>query len=68
MKSPIDLLVQCKSILSSLGEKCKNKILFCNDDFIVMVVVGPNQRTDFHINNKQVIKLIKIPEKHLNQI
>lgn len=30
-----------------------NKVVFPNRDFIVMVVGGPNERTDFHVNESE---------------
>lgn len=33
-----------------LSRRAKNLVLTSNDDYLVMLVVGPNQRTDFHRN------------------
>src|SRR6187551_150443 len=36
-----------------------NKKVFEEDDFIVMVVGGPNQRKDYHIEGEMVLKTIQ---------
>ena len=40
--------------MNSLGKRVKNKVIFSCDNFIVMLVFGPNQRSDYHINATQV--------------
>jgi hypothetical protein len=37
-----------------LGTKVKNMVIFSNDDFVIMAVFGPNNRLDYHINEKEV--------------
>lgn len=58
---PFNLLDACRLLdLKSLGSKVRNRVIFSNDDFIIMVVIGPNHRSDFHVNSKQVRRPIKI--------
>lgn len=53
--------------LNSLGKRVKNKVIFSCDDFIVMLVFGPNHRSDYHINATQVYYYIDyIIYFHLN--
>lgn len=52
---PLNLLELSEKLgISGLGEKVKNRVIFENEDFIVMLVVGPNRRTDYHLNSKEV--------------
>lgn len=46
---PIDLLQWIASNRAQLKPPVGNKVLWQNQDFICMIVGGPNQRTDFHI-------------------
>lgn len=53
---PFNLIDECDTLnRSTIGHRVRNKVIFSNDDFIVMAVIGPNNRTDFHLNSKQVI-------------
>lgn len=36
-----------------------NYLLFKGNDSIIMVVGGPNQRTDYHVNETEVIAILK---------
>lgn len=56
LRFPFNLPFECDSLSNdSLGSKVRNKVIFSNDDFIIMAVIGPNKRSDFHINSKQVM-------------
>ncbi len=44
-----------KTAESELNRHAGNIVLMQNSDFLVMVVAGPNRRTDFHLNNTDVI-------------
>ena len=46
---PIDLLQWIASNRALLKPPVGNKVLWQNQDFICMIVGGPNQRTDFHV-------------------
>ena len=46
-----DIISQAEQHLKS---RAKNIILSQNNDFLVMLVIGPNERTDFHRNNTEV--------------
>ena len=37
-----------------IGKRVRNTVLFSNEDFLLMLVIGPNQRSDYHLNSKQV--------------
>ena len=55
LKFPFNLSSECDSLnIDSLGSRVRNKVVFSNDDFIIMAVIGPNKRSDFHVNSKQV--------------
>lgn len=57
MEFPFDLSSECFSLGTDIiGDRVRNRVIFSNDDFIVMAVIGPNKRSDFHVNSKQVIK------------
>ena len=49
-----------KEILNfeEIGPMVRNKVIYSNEDFIVMAVIGPNRRHDFHLNPKPVINLM----------
>lgn len=52
---PFDLLSECDYLnLDIIGNRVRNKVIFSNDDFIIMAVIGPNKRSDYHVNSKQV--------------
>lgn len=54
---PFNLKALSDSLNSnSLGKRVKNKVIFSNENFLVMAVFGPNHRSDFHINATQVYK------------
>ena len=46
---PIDLFQWIASNRALLKPPVGNKVLWQNQDFICMIVGGPNQRTDFHV-------------------
>ena len=43
-----------------IGKRVRNTVLFSNEDFLVMLVIGPNQRSDYHLNSKDVFILNEI--------
>lgn len=51
---PSGILELIAALEPELKSSVRNKVLCCSDDFVVMVVVGPNRRNDFHINQKPV--------------
>lgn len=54
-KFPFNIYSACDSLNSDvLGTRVRNRVIFSNDDFMVMVVIGPNKRSDYHVNSKQV--------------
>ena len=55
-KFPLNIILECENLIASgdLGKKVRNKTIFSNEDFVVMLVIGPNNRSDYHVNSKQV--------------
>lgn len=52
---PFNLVTDCESLnLETIGRKVKNRVIFSNEDFLIMAILGPNNRSDYHINSKQV--------------
>lgn len=52
---PFNLIQECELLnKNTIGKRVRNKVIFSNEDFIVMVVIGPNNRSDYHVNSKQV--------------
>lgn len=41
-----------------LERRARNFVLMQSNDFLVMLVIGPNRRTDFHFNNTAVSESI----------
>jgi 3-hydroxyanthranilate 3,4-dioxygenase len=48
--SPVNVIQWLKDNPDALSPPVSNKVLFSSDDFLVMLVAGPNDRTDFHLN------------------
>ena len=55
MKLPINLETWIQENESSLEPPINNKIIDEGKDFFVMAVGGPNARTDYHVNETEVI-------------
>ena len=54
-KLPFNLAALCELLSNNIiGKMVRNKVIFSNEDFIIMVVIGPNNRSDYHVNSKQV--------------
>lgn len=59
-KLPFNLIEECEALnKETTGKRVRNKVIFSNEDFIVMIVIGPNNRSDFHVNSKQVTYSLK---------
>lgn len=48
--SPLNIVEWLKNNPDALKPPVSNKVLFSSKDFLVMLVAGPNDRTDFHYN------------------
>ncbi len=48
--SPINVVKWLEENPNALKPPVSNKVLFSSKDFLVMLVAGPNNRTDFHYN------------------
>lgn len=48
--SPLNVIDWLKNNPDALKPPVSNKVLFSSEDFMVMLVAGPNARTDFHFN------------------
>lgn len=58
-KFPFNISSICDSLnIDVIGNRVRNRVIFANDDFMVMVVVGPNKRSDYHVNSKQVSSIL----------
>ena len=55
MKLPINLDAWIQENESSLEPPINNKLIDEGKDFFVMAVGGPNARTDYHVNETEVI-------------
>jgi len=54
LPEPIDFKKWIQENEEFLQPPVNNRCMFLGKDFIVMVVGGPNKRTDFHINETEV--------------
>ena len=58
---PLNLLKIYENFdIGELGDRVRNMVLFENEDFIIMLVIGPNRRSDYHLNSKDVFILNEI--------
>lgn len=48
--APLNIVAWLKEHPDALKPPVSNKVLFSSKDFMVMLVAGPNQRSDFHYN------------------